>query len=162
MKHLRIWLALLLVAALSACAALGVERLRVNVAGIESLSSEGLEARFALKLRVQNPNDIALDYDGIALDLSVNGAPFASGVSNAKGSVPRFGETVITVPITVSALSVVRQALSFTRNPPKEGVPYELKGRLAGTGLGSLRFESSGTLRFGGAGEPAAPKPAGS
>jgi hypothetical protein len=102
---------------------------------------------------------MALDYDGIALDLSLNGSAFASGVSDAKGTIPRFGEAVLTVPVTVSALSVVRQALNFTRNPPKDGVPYELKGKLGGTGLGSLRFESSGTVRMPGAADPAPAKP---
>ena len=159
MKYIRVWLALAMLALLTACASLGVDRLRVNVAGIDTLPSEGLEARFAIKLRVQNPNDMALDYDGIALDLSLNGSAFASGVSDAKGTIPRFGEAVLTVPVTVSALSVVRQALNFTRNPPKEGVPYELKGKLGGTGLGSLRFESSGTVRMPGAADPAPPKP---
>ena len=37
----------------------------MNLAGIESLPSEGLELRFMLKLRVQNPGDAGLRYDGV-------------------------------------------------------------------------------------------------
>src|SRR5262245_29644421 len=79
--------------------ALGLhEPVQVIVVGIDSLPSEGMEMRVAVKLRVQNPNDAALDFDGVAMTLEVRGSTFASGVSEARGSVPRFGETVIVVP----------------------------------------------------------------
>jgi hypothetical protein len=77
---------------------------RVNLVGLEPLQGEGFELRFAVRLRVQNPNDSAIDYDGVALELDVNDKSFATGVSDSKGSVPRFGETVISVPVTVSAI----------------------------------------------------------
>src|SRR4051812_21181666 len=43
---------------LNGCAGLfGADPLRVSVAGIEPIASQGLEIRFNVKLRVQNPND---------------------------------------------------------------------------------------------------------
>ena len=87
---------------LAGCAGLaGVDPLRVTLAGIEPLPGQGMEMRMAVKLRVQNSNDAAVDFDGAALTLEVRGMDFASGVSDQRGSVPRFGETVITVPVTV-------------------------------------------------------------
>jgi LEA14-like dessication related protein len=69
----------------------GREPLRVNVAGLEPLAGEGLEMRFNVKLRIQNPNDTPLEFQGVSLQLDLNGKPFASGVSDEAGVVPRFG-----------------------------------------------------------------------
>lgn len=121
---------------------------RVNVVGIEPLASEGLEMRFAVKLRVQNPNDAAIAFDGIALDLEVNGKPLASGVSDAKGTVPRFGEAVLSVPVTISALAAVRQAMGLIDSEPRDRLPYVLRGKLAGGPFGTVRFANEGTMAW--------------
>lgn len=131
---------------LSGCAGLlGREPVRVNVVGVEPLRGEGLEARMALKLRVINPNDAAISYDGLSVELDVRGQHFASGVSNERGEVPRFGEALITVPVSVSALSLMRQAMDMARGGSPR-IDYVLKGRLAGTALGSVGFSSSGEV----------------
>ena len=131
---------------LASCALLGQpEPVRVNVVGIEALPGESMELRMAVKLRVQNPNDAALDFDGISIELDVRGSPFATGVSDERRSVPRFGEIVISVPVSVSALAVVRQAIGLATSE-RPIVDYTLHGRLAGTRFGGLRFESKGEI----------------
>lgn len=55
-----------------------------------------------LKLLVQNPNDAPLDYDGVSLKLEVNGKTFVTGVSDGRSTIPRFGEAMIAVPVTMS------------------------------------------------------------
>jgi LEA14-like dessication related protein len=133
-----------LLAALAGCAGwVGVDPLKVQLAGVESLPGQGLELRLAVKLRVLNPNDAAVDYDGVALDLELRGLDFASGVSDARGTVPRFGEAVIVVPVTVSAFAIARQLGSFAMGD-RSKVSYRVRGKLAGTGFGGLRFESGG------------------
>lgn len=140
-------LALLLVLSLAGCAAFGQrDPLNVQVAGIQPLPGEGLELRMAVKLRIQNPNDVALDYNGAALELEVNGRRLASGVSDARGSVPRFGETVLSVPMTISAFSAARQALGLAEHIGMDEVPYVLRGKLAGGLFGTQRFVEKGTL----------------
>ncbi|TCK38943.1 late embryogenesis abundant protein [Paraburkholderia sp. BL8N3] len=124
----------------------GREPMRVNVVGLEPLEGQGLEMRFNVKLRLQNPNDAPIDYDGVSLDLDLNGKPFASGVSDQKGSVPRFGEAVLSVPVTVSAFTAARQALGFAGGSHLESIPYALRGRLAGGALGGTRFTDKGSL----------------
>lgn len=137
---------------LAACAAFSQrDPLNVQVAGIEPLPGEGLELRMAVKLRIQNPNDVALDYNGVAMDLEVNGRRLASGVSNASGSVPRFGETVLSVPVTISAFSAARQALGLAEHIGMNEVPYVLRGKLAGGLFGTQRFVERGTLDLGAA-----------
>jgi LEA14-like dessication related protein len=134
--------------ALTGCAALtGNDPLRVNVVGLEPLLSEGMELRFAVKLRVQNPNTSPLPYDGIALNLALRGYDFASGVSDAQGTVPRFGEAVIVVPVTVPATALLKQAYSLAvTSGERTKVNYVARGKVSGTGFGSVRFETSGEI----------------
>lgn len=152
MKLLRQSLLVTLVTLLLAgCAGLGVrEPVRVTVAGLEPLPGEGLEARFALKLRIQNPNDTAIRFDGISVDLDLDRMSFGSGVSPEAGSVDRYGETVITVPVTVPFTAIVRQVLDKTRGETRDKISYRLRGRLGGTGLVGATFDTTGELMLPG------------
>lgn len=137
----------LLLLSLSACALFpNRDPVTINVVGLEPLPSQELEVRFAIKLRVQNPNDTAIDYNGIALDLDVNGHSLASGVSDQSGSIPRFSETIVSVPVSVSAFSVLRQTLGLSQTQTLDNLPYVLRGKLAGGLFGTMRFVDSGTL----------------
>ncbi|SOD40124.1 LEA type 2 family protein [Nitrosovibrio sp. Nv4] len=132
---------------LSGCAALErQDPLRISVAGLEPLEGKGMEARFAVHLRIQNHSEKPLDYDGIALDLDLRGMSFASGVSDQHGVVPRFGETVITVPVTVPATAMIRHAFDFATGD-RTKADYQLHGRLGGMGpIGGRRFDSKGEI----------------
>ena len=100
-------LVLLGILSLTACASLtGREPLSVDVAGIEPLPSEGMEGRFLVKLRVQNPNETPVDFDGVSLRLDVRGQRLATGVSDARGTVPRFGETVLAVGLSLVGIGL--------------------------------------------------------
>lgn len=137
-----------LLLALSGCAGLGLgDPISVNVVGLEPLQGEGMETRFALKLRVQNPNDAPVDYDGVFVELDVRGLKLASGVSDQKGIVPRYGETVITLLMSVSVGAMVRQVIGIATGE-RVRTDYHLRGKLAGAGLGALRFESKGELQL--------------
>ena len=99
---------------LAACATLtGREPVVVDVVGVEPLASQGMEGRFLVKLRVQNPNTEPVAFDGVSITLDVRGSRLASGVSDVSGSVPRFGETVLAVPVTVPISAMVAQALGL-------------------------------------------------
>ncbi|MCE6978982.1 hypothetical protein EI534_16675 [Pseudomonas frederiksbergensis] len=137
----------LLLLSLSACALFPQhDPLNINVVGIEPLPSQELEVRFAVKLRVQNPNETAINYNGVALDLEVNGQSLASGVSDQSGSIPRFSEAVIVVPVSVSAFSVLRQTLGLGVTQTLNNLPYVLRGKLAGGVFGTMRFVDRGKL----------------
>ncbi|MFJ3486126.1 LEA type 2 family protein [Pseudomonas sp. NPDC090202] len=139
----------LLMLALSACALFpNRDPLNINVVGIEPLQGQDLEIRFAVKLRLQNPNDMDIQYDGVALNLDVNGKLLASGVSDQKGTIGRFSEGVLSVPVTVSAFAALRQAVGLTEQQRLDNLPYELHGKLAGGLFGTMRFYDSGTLNL--------------
>ncbi len=131
---------------LAGCAGMpGYDPLRVTLAGIESLPGQGMEVRMAVKLRVQNPNDAPVDFDGVALTLDLRGSELASGVSDVRGTVPRFGETVLVVPVTVSAFAVARQVIGLASGDnPK--LDFVARGRLSDGSFGGARFESKGSF----------------
>jgi LEA14-like dessication related protein len=144
--------ALLLLATLmlAGCASMpSRDPLQVSVAGIESLAGEGMELRLLVKLRVQNPNDAPIEFNGVSLNLEVMGRDFASGVSDQAGTVPRFGEAVIAVPVTVSVLRMARQVLGMIDGKPVDKVTYSLTGKLNGASLfGTQRFTSKGEFEL--------------
>jgi hypothetical protein len=139
--------------ALAGCAALtGTDPPRVELAGIEPLQGEGMELRFAVKLRVQNPGPEPLRYEGVSLELDLGGRRLGSGVAPLAGSVPGWGDALLVVPVTVSALAVARQLLDLVRTDPgarRERITYALRGRLGGGLLGGARFSRSGEIDLG-------------
>jgi LEA14-like dessication related protein len=137
---------LLLLTLLAGCASMpSRDPLQVTVAGIEPLQGEGMEVRLLVKLRVQNPNDTAVEFNGASLNLDVMGRRFASGVMDQPGTVPRFGETIVSVPITVSVLRMARQVLGMLDGKPVDRITYEMSGKLSGASLfGTQRFTTTG------------------
>ena len=126
--------------------------LQVTVAGIEPLQGEGMELRLNVKLRVQNPNDAPINYNGVAVEMIVQGKTFATGVTDAHGDVPRFGETLIEVPVTASAFRMARQALGMMKGmgggPGTGKIAYELKGKLNGSAFSTVRFQNKGEFEM--------------
>ena len=150
--------------ALGACSALpNRDPLNIDVAGIEPLQGEGLELRLAVRVRIQNPNDSDIEYSGAALNLDLNGRKLASGVSSAVGTVPRYGEAVLEIPVTISALSMARQVLGFVNNNAQDqrAVKYTVHGKLEGGVFGTRRFTDDGTFELPADRVPAGGVPAG-
>ena len=135
-------------AAMAACAGIGLrEPLRVSLAGLESLPGQGLEARFLARIRVQNPNDVAIAYNGVSAEIDLNGRSFASGVSAATGEIPRFGESVLELPLTVPVTAIVRQVLGLISGDPSR-VTYRVRGFLNVGTLGRAPFNSTGEVEL--------------
>jgi LEA14-like dessication related protein len=150
----RRWLLMALAAILSSCASMAPhDPLDVTVAGIESLPGEGMELRLMVKLRVQNPNDAPIDFNGVSLAMDVQGKRLASGVSDQSGSVPRFGEAIVSVPVTISAFRMVRQVLGFTESNGVRKIAYEMSGKLSTSNMfGSVHFSTKGDFDLPAAG----------
>jgi len=150
LRHvLRCCLGLVLALSLGACSLLqGRDPVTISVIGIEPLPGQELEMRMAIKLRVQNPNETPIEYNGVALNLEVNGQPLASGVSDQRGTIGRYDEGIVTIPVSITAFSMLRQAVGLTRVRDLDGMPYVLRGKLAGGVFGTMRFTDSGRLRL--------------
>lgn len=140
-------LALSLLLGLTACSSWPLrDPLHIQLVNVEPLPGEGLEMRFALTLRVQNPNDSAIEFSGMAFNLRVNQQPLLSGVSDQSGQVPRYGETLLRIPVSLSAYSALRQVMAASNYRAGQSLPYELTGKLATGLLGSVRFSDQGQL----------------
>jgi len=135
-------------AVLAACAGTGLrEPVRVNLAGLESLPGAGMEARFLAKIRVQNPNDVPIAYNGLSAEIDLNGKSFASGVSDATGEIPRFGESVIEIPLTVPATAIVRQVLGLVSGDLSKAT-YRARGFINTGTFGRAPFDSTGEIEM--------------
>ena len=118
----------------------------ITLADIELEKLGFLEQRFLVKLRIRNPNDVALHINGMTFDVELNGTSFAKGLSDKAVTVPRMGETVIEVKAT-STLGMVWKQLSQLQKSGHDKVDYRLFGRLFLRGLSSsIPFEQKGDV----------------
>jgi LEA14-like dessication related protein len=139
-------LALSCVISFCACAAFSIqEPLSVTIADLKPIEVGVLEQRYALKVRVLNPNDVEIAFDGAVFDLEVNDVAFAKGVSNQKSVIPRFGEAVIDVQ-AVSGLQNILMQINELLKGERTTLTYRIKGRLHTGGFGYTRFDSSGEI----------------
>jgi LEA14-like dessication related protein len=134
---------------LGACALFGLqEPLSVTVANLTPIEVGLLEQRYALKVRLLNPNDTDITFDGVVFDLEINGKPFAKGVSSQSSVIPRFGEALIDVQVVSGIQHIIRQINELTK-ANRTSVTYRIKGRLHTGGFpGSIGFDSSGEFTF--------------
>lgn len=130
---------------LSGCASFQYpEPLHVIIAGVEPLEGEGLEVRMLVKLRIQNPNNSPLEFDGLSVQLDVQGKRFATGVRDAAGSIPRYGEAIVDVPVSISVFGIARQVIGVITQEYRGKLSYEMTGQLAGPAFNRLHFMSKG------------------
>jgi LEA14-like dessication related protein len=149
-------LALVVAAAgLAGCAALAprLETPRLSLIGLQLVEATLFEQRLQVRLRVQNPNDIALPVRGLSVDFELDGEEFAQGVTARAFEVPAFGEAEFDMMITANAATAILKIFSRGRDRevPRESLDYRIKGKLS-TSLGLLRsvpFEETGTIPLG-------------
>jgi LEA14-like dessication related protein len=121
---------------------------RINIANITAQEVKLFEQVFDLELRVQNPNDLSLEINGLAFELEVNGKRFATGVSNQNVTVDRFSSAVIHVEAITTFWGFLRQAAEYqqTRTPR---VTYRIKGSIySGSPSIRLPFDDSGEFNI--------------
>jgi LEA14-like dessication related protein len=156
LKKLAVLLCALLVAA---CASLGPypEAPRVSLVSIQPQEVTLFEQRFAVQLRVMNPNAQVIPVSGLSYALEINEREFAYGVSPQSIDIPAFGEAVLDVEISSSLLSVVRQ-LQTMGDAARNSLDYRLAGKInLANRLGSLPFDYTGKLNYLPSERPAAP-----
>jgi LEA14-like dessication related protein len=147
---IRLWMLILGAAlGLSACAGWEIrEPLNVTIANLQPLEVGLLEQRYAIKVRVLNPNDTEIAFDGIAFDVDINGKPFAKGVSSKAGLVPRFGEALIELTVVSGLQNILRQINELSRGD-RTGFTYRIRGRLhSPTVPWPTTFDSTGEFVF--------------
>ena len=143
----RAWIFLACALALGACAAFGVrEPLNATIADLRPIEVGVLEQRYAMKVRLLNPNDAEIAFDGVVFNLEINGKPFAKGVSNQRSVIPRFGEALVDVQV-VSGLQNILQQINELIKGDRTSLTYRITGRLYFSGsFGYTSFDTSGEI----------------
>jgi len=133
---------------LTACAGMGRyrEAPRVSLVSIEPLDMTLLEQRYALRLRIMNPNSVEIPVSGLDYAIEINQREFAYGVSRQAVTIPAFGEAVLDVEVVSSLLGMLRQLQSLQQEQ-REVLQYRLSGKLALAGSPvRLPFDHHGEL----------------
>lgn len=118
---------------------------KVSIADIRMLDSTMFEQRFAIKLRVQNPNNFSIPVSGLNYQVSLNGSAFGSGVSNHAFNIPKNAESLVEVEATTSLPSVMKALSGWMKN--KDSLSYAILGNLnVGNRSSAIPFDYSGEL----------------
>ncbi len=146
MRYLITLVALVWTLALAGCASLsGVEEpLQVNLADVSMLEFGLVEQKLGLKLRIQNPNNVAVPIEGLSYEFELNGKPFAQGVGHPQTQVPEFGYAEIDTEAVSNLASLFRQLGQLGQ---EQKLRYRLKGKLySDRWQGGHPFETEGEI----------------
>ncbi|HUG72469.1 MAG TPA: LEA type 2 family protein [Steroidobacteraceae bacterium] len=136
-----------MLALLSGCAATRLEMPRLQVIDVSLLGGDLLQQQLRLRMRVQNPNDVALPVRGITYQVQLAGETFADGESERDFVIPALGETEFNVDVTANAAAAVLRLLgSRDRGNPQYRVLGKVK--LAKGLIRTIPFDHSGELKL--------------
>jgi LEA14-like dessication related protein len=126
----------------------------VRLADVRPAAGGGVfEQRFFADLRLVNPNDFAIEVDGLTLNLELNDQPFAHGQTSQSVTVPRLGEAVMPVEASTGILDLARQLFALA---DRGDLSYRISGvayLAEGLGTTSVPYRTEGRLGLSGASE---------
>lgn len=144
------WLLAVCLGLLAGCAtfAPSIEPPEITVARFQVVDVQLLEQRYALTLRVQNPNDFTLPIRGLSFHLSFYGMPFAHGVSDQMVAVGPYSEALLDISVVSGTLNLMQQ-LAKLQGDQNQTIDYLLSGHLSlEDRLTRIPFEKRGSLNF--------------
>jgi LEA14-like dessication related protein len=129
MKH---WLLALVALTLSACASLYMNVIppTVSVADVDLKSLGLFEQKFDLGLRIANPNDFDFKIEAVDFELTLNGRPFARGLTRNTTLVAATSSSVVRVEALTQSRNVIEQVRTLSPDAIRAGVPYHITGRV--------------------------------
>lgn len=138
--------ALFFVIMLNGCAALqpAVEAPSVTLNNLQALDMTVFEQRYAVTLRVQNPNPVPLPISGMNFQLDINDTELGRGVTNEAVVVPAYGEALVKINLVSNLMRVFNQIRALESNKG-QSLRYRLSGGLSVSNrMGKLPFEYRG------------------
>jgi LEA14-like dessication related protein len=116
----------------------------VYVIGVKPIPGGPLEQRVRIDLRVQNPTPQPIAATGMTLQVVVNGATLARGVSDEHFTVPALGEARTSIVTSSTLIDLLHQVEGLETHPSFD---YRVEGLLyVGEPARSIPFETKGTL----------------
>lgn len=123
----------------------------VDLVGLKPLASRGMEARFAVQLRVINPNTLPLNVDGLHYQVYLRDERVLSGVSAEPVRIPGYGEGLVDLEASAGVLGSLALLRDLMSSPPENGLPYRLELKLSvARSPRPLRIQREGILRLSG------------
>ena len=116
---------------LSGCATMnpGYEEPTVELVSFKALPPNGFEQNFEIGLKLTNPNNFELPFNGISCQLSLAGEALARGVTSDIPTAAAYGESRFVVPVSTSlmgGINVIR-ALMASRG---QDVSYQMQAKI--------------------------------
>lgn len=122
------------------------DAIRVNLSSLKMLESTLFEQRFEANIRIQNRSQTELQVKGLSYDLFLNDKAFATGVSNHSVNIEPLSEGVITINLTSTLFSLLRQVKSM-QTLENEPFSYDLHGKVfTGNDMFGLTFSEKGEI----------------
>jgi LEA14-like dessication related protein len=127
---IRFFLAAILLV-LSGCATLGpdFDEPTVELVSFKALPASGFEQNFEIGLKLTNPNNFELPFNGISCELSVAGETLARGVTADIPTAGAYGESRFVVPVSTSLMGGIKVIKTLIESNGKD-VSYQLKAKL--------------------------------
>lgn len=96
--------------ALTGCSALqpDIDPPKLSIDNVRSLPGQSGAPRFAIDLRIQNPNEQSLDIAGIAFDIALQDVDLISGVTNEVPLIEGYAEEVVTLESGLNTIQLIR------------------------------------------------------
>ena len=133
---------------LAACAGMGpdYETPTVTVSSFRALPSEGALPSFEIGLRVINPNREALELQGVAYTISLEGHEIIKGVANDLPVVDGYGEGEFMLTASANLFAGIRLITDLMRSDG-DSLEYEFEAKLDTGGFRpAIRVRESGEI----------------
>jgi LEA14-like dessication related protein len=140
---------LLIATLLSGCSTVMLAALKppkVSLEDVRPVELGLLRQRFEVELRMENPNDLALNLQRLEFDIDFNGQPLASGLSTEPVTIPRLGNQVVKLEAVTTSGKLLKQLRGLNLDALGSGANYRIKGRAKVQGLDWLPFEKDGVV----------------
>ena len=137
---------------LAACTSMGpkLEAPKLELVGVQMLSTDMFAQRFKVRVLVKNPNDLELPIKGLDYQIILMGDSFAEGVASNSFILPALGEAEFDMLVSTNFVSGFARLLSRVGGGKLENLEYEIVGKVY-VEKGMIRkipFNHRGTVDF--------------
>jgi LEA14-like dessication related protein len=131
-RFLRVLFMAACIAVLAACSTMGskLEAPRLELVGVQMLSTDMFAQRFKVRVKVANPNDLELPVRGLEYTILMMGDSFAEGMSTEAFVLPALGEAEFDMLVTTNFVSSFARLLSRVGGGKLENIDYEITGKI--------------------------------
>ncbi|MCG5495588.1 LEA type 2 family protein [Ectothiorhodospira variabilis] len=134
---------------LSGCAAMrsDFETPSVSLESFRVVPNQGVTPRFALGLRVVNPNPASLPLRGMSYAVDFEGHQLITGVASDLETIPAFGESRFEVEAGLDLINSLRLLNDLMARADRDHLNYKVRARLDAGGFSRLiTMEETGQI----------------